>query len=769
MLNCTARKPDPSNTWTCPEGMHPLIFTLLKNRGIGSDEEARLFLHPGVECLRDPFLLSDMHEAVRVIKDAVAKGESICVYGDYDVDGVCASAILNLYLKSIGAKTEVYLPSRHNEGYGLNEEALESISKRHKLLVTVDCGITAVSLVESAKKMGMRVVVTDHHKPDEVLPDCPVINPLLKGYPFGFLCGAGVAFQLVSALGGREEAMQYIDLAALATIADIVPLKDENRAIAVLGLRKLNAFEPRPGIRALIDVSGLTGKEIGAGNVSFQLTPRLNASGRLGDAMRAYDLLTSYDRDLCEKLANELNDENLRRKELENAAIDEAEKLIADFDFAHKRVLIVEGENWNSGVIGLAASRLTEKYHYPSVVLTRDGDYYTGSCRSIDGVDIQEALTHVGYLMERFGGHKMAAGLKLKSENLPEFKEKLNEYLMTAYNGEIWIPSAEYDAKVEPGELTVELVNLIDSLAPTGCGNPGALFLSEADILSAYPVGKEGEHLKLTLKGDDGTALPGIWFRHGAEAPSQGSRVTALYTPAVNTFMERTNVQAEMKNMIVLTPGGKGNDIGDRAENEFLFERCRAFETLPVREASAAELETNVTSSPMGSLVITFDMESADAVNKRLTGKTDFYTGTYPADARPFNAVCVCPRGLPGGTYENTYFAGLPACLCGGGTHLTDIPVSKRICPPDKDDLRSIYKLLRSKGEGTYKNRPDILMRLRIPSYYSVKTVLGICVLEHMGLIRISSVPKGISLTVTDTRGAKCPPEEDTLFTALNG
>ncbi len=767
MLNCTARKPDASNTWTCPEGMHPLIFTLLKNRGISSDEEARLFLKPGIESLRDPFLLNDMSEAVRIIRDAVKKGESICVYGDYDVDGVCASAILNLYLKSIGAKTEVYLPSRHNEGYGLNEEAIESISQRHKLLVTVDCGITAVSLVESAKNKGMRVVVTDHHKPDEVLPDCPVVNPLLGGYPFGFLCGAGVAFQLVSALGGREEAMQYIDLAALATIADIVPLKDENRAIAVLGLRKLNSFEPRPGIRALIDASGLTGKEITAGNVSFQLTPRLNASGRLGDAMRAYDLLTSYDRDLCAKLAEELNEENLRRKDLENAAIDEAEAYLRDFDFVRRRVIIVEGENWNSGVIGLAASRLTEKYHYPSVVLTRDGDYYTGSCRSIDGVDIQEALTHVGYLMERFGGHKMAAGLKLKSENLPEFKEKLNGYFLSAYDGSLWIPTAEYDAEVDPGDLTVELVTLIDSLAPTGCGNPGALFLSGVNVMSAYPVGKEGEHLKLTMKADDGTVLPGIWFRHGADAPNQGSRVTALYTPSVNTYMERTNVQAEMKNLIVLTPGGRDSTIGDREESEFLFERCAAFGKQSVCR-SVSVLDAAAGASSMGSLTVAFDRESAEQVMKRVSSRMDYYTGNYPADARPFNSVCVCPKGECAGKYDDVYFAGLPECLCGGGAYLGDIPVSKRISVPDKDDLRSIYKLLHAKGEGTYKNRPDILMRLRIPSYYNVKTVLGICVLEHMGLIRISAVPKGISLTVTDMKGVKCPPEEDALFTALN-
>ena len=315
--------------WPRPAYLSPVMHALLKMRGVKTDEEARAFLNPTKEQIRDSFLLSDMQKAVDVINASIQAGESICVYGDYDVDGVCASAILVCFLRSIGAKAEPYLPSRHQEGYGLNENALIEIAKKHQLLVSVDCGITAVELVECAKREGLKVVVTDHHRPEGALPDCPVVNPLLNDYPFPYLCGAGVAFHLVSALGGRERAMEYIDFAALATIADIVPLYDENRAIAAIGLKKIN-FSPRPGIRALIDAAGLSARPLNAGNVAFQLTPRLNASGRIGDAMRAFNLITSTDMDECIRLAGELNEENARRKTLEQEAIDEAEKALAD-------------------------------------------------------------------------------------------------------------------------------------------------------------------------------------------------------------------------------------------------------------------------------------------------------------------------------------------------------------------------------------------------------------------------------------------------------
>ena len=294
-----------------PDDMNPTLHALLIQRGIDSAEAARRYLAPDASQLRDPMQLSDMPAAVAMIRAALADRAPVCVYGDYDVDGVSASAILGDYLRSLGGKVEVYLPSRHREGYGLNEAAVREIAGRAKLLVTVDCGVTSVALVALAKSLGLSCVVTDHHQPADELPDCPVVNPLLGGYPFPSLCGAGVAFKVVAALGGLEAAMRYVDIAALATVADVVPLADENRAIVKLGLDQINAA-PRPGLRALIDAAGLTGKKIGAGNVAFQLAPRLNAGGRIASARRPHELLLSRTVAEAEPIAAELEAENAR-------------------------------------------------------------------------------------------------------------------------------------------------------------------------------------------------------------------------------------------------------------------------------------------------------------------------------------------------------------------------------------------------------------------------------------------------------------------------
>ena len=288
-----------------PEGMSPTLHALLIQRGIATAEQAEEFLHPSASRLRDPMLLSDMGPATAAIRAAMENGEPICVYGDYDVDGVSASAILAGYLRAQGAKVEVYLPSRHSEGYGLNEPAIRAIAQRSRLMVTVDCGVTSVELIDLAKSLGLTCVVTDHHRPAERLPACPVVNPLLNDYPFGFLCGAGVAFKLVEALGGRAAAMEYVDIAALATVADVVPLIDENRVLVRLGLERINAA-PRPGLKALIEAAGLSDATLTAGNIGFQLAPRLNAGGRIGSAKRSYDLLAATDPAEAATIAAEL-------------------------------------------------------------------------------------------------------------------------------------------------------------------------------------------------------------------------------------------------------------------------------------------------------------------------------------------------------------------------------------------------------------------------------------------------------------------------------
>ena len=411
-----------------PEGMPPALHRLLVRRGIRSAEEAERFLQPSVVDLNDPFRLNDMDRAVEAIRRALQSETPIVVYGDYDVDGVCASAILSEYLRSVGANVEVYLPSRHREGYGLNEDAVRTLARRCGLMVTVDCGITCADLIGLAESLGLECVVTDHHRPEEALPACPTVNPLLGDYPFPYLCGAGVAFQLVPALAGREAALRYIDLAALATVADVVSLTGENRAIVRLGLEAINRA-PRPGLQALIETAGLVDREINAGNIAFQLAPRLNAGGRIGSAQRPMELLVETDPGRALRLAAELEGANDERRTLEQKILNDSLAQLQDFDFPGRRAIVLMGRDWNAGVIGLAASRLVERFHYPTILMASDGETCAGSCRSIEGVDIFEALTAVKGYFPRYGGHKQAAGFTIAEKDVPDFIRDLNDWL----------------------------------------------------------------------------------------------------------------------------------------------------------------------------------------------------------------------------------------------------------------------------------------------------------------------------------------------------
>ena len=759
--------------WPRPDYLSPVMHALLKMRGIRSEEEAYAFLHPSKEQIHDSFLLSDMQKAVDMINASVSAKESICVYGDYDVDGVCASAILVSYLTSIGAKADAYLPSRHQEGYGLNENALKEIAKKHQLLVSVDCGITAVALVECAKREGLKVVVTDHHRPEGELPDCPVVNPLLNDYPFPYLCGAGVAFHLVSALGGRDKAMEYIDFAALATIADIVPLSDENRAIAFLGLKKIN-YAPRPGIRALIDAAGLSSRTLNAGNVAFQLTPRLNASGRIGDAMRAFHLITSTDMDECIRLAGELNEENARRKTLEQEAIDEAENMLSDFDWLGSRAIVVKGENWNPGVIGLAASRLTEKYHYPSIVLTKEDDVYVGSCRSIDGIDIHDALSAVSEHLVKFGGHKMAAGLTIKEENIEAFKEALDIYLFQNAPTDAYIPCQEYDLDVDADELTVQTVSALDALSPTGCGNPAPVFRMRAQIVSPRPVGANGAHLKLTLKSDSGF-IDGIWFRKGELASSLPRTADALFQPSVSEYQGRVSVQAEIRQ---IAPAGASSRFQDAAaKTEALFQafltdhlknnRCPYPASRALSQGAFSDL---FNAALQGVLVVCATVE--DAKNAMYLAMPvedadfDVTIGEYPKDVRSFRALAIAPTGeIPKG-YQTVITAGVPDGLVNATFHLDAMPVSSLFMRmPTIERLRNIYASARRITKRPYYFSSDTAIIKSIAEDVDVSEITvsaGICVLEDMDLIHIRKNANQFVIELPEM--VKKNPQDNELF-----
>lgn len=537
-------------------GLPERLLELLLDREIDTPEKIERYLHPKREDLLDPMLMQDMDKAVNVIRDAIEKHEEITVFGDYDVDGVTATAILLTYLRKQGAQVGFYIPDRHGEGYGLNIAAIEQIATHSKLLITVDCGITCAAEVARAKELGMRVIVTDHHQLGPQIPECEaVLNPLLGHYPFRRLCGAGVAFKLVQAMGGTEAIEPLWELAALATIADIVPLMGENRVIVYYGLAAMAATQ-RPGLIALMESAGVDLQKVSSSDVAFRMAPRINAGGRLALASRGVQLLTTRRMDTAREIAEELNQDNIRRRELEIEIFQRADEMTRQqIDFMNERAIVVCGEGWNPGVIGLAASRLVEKYKWPTILLSRDGDICVGSARSIPGVNIHEAMSTCRDLFIRFGGHAQAAGLTIEAKNVPEFKRRLSEAIREQAAPEAFIPTEEYDLELELSEMTEAFVDAFSAMQPTGFGNPAPVFcVRGVHTTDVRTIGKDGAHLRMRLaQGSDMRSA--IGFRMGDRAANLPEVIEAIITLSINVWQDKRSVQCELRQMQAYMPG----------------------------------------------------------------------------------------------------------------------------------------------------------------------------------------------------------------------
>ncbi len=522
---------------------------LLLARGIDTAEKAQRFLHPSDADLHDPLAMQDMEKAVHLIRAAIQRGEHITVYGDYDVDGVSAVTVLLETLLEEGADADFRIPERHSEGYGLNERAVREIAEKSSLLITVDCGISNVKEVRIAKELGMTVIVTDHHALPDTLPEADaVLNPLLGTYPFRRLCGAGVALKICQAMQGMAGVEKRIEVAALATVCDVVQLSDENRYIVWEGLRRMGGTR-RSGLRALMEKAGVSAP-VRAEDLAFRLGPRINAAGRLEGAAQGVRLLMTRDPAEAEAIAAHLEENNRLRQDTERQLIREA---MAGFDgqvdLKRDRAVILEGENWNSGVIGLAAGKLCEKFHHPTVVLSRQGDTAVGSCRSIPGVNIWEMLSRCGGLLVRFGGHEQAAGLTIRTEDIPAFREKLNAVIRESCDDRCFLPVKEYDAELPLEAVTLQTVDALDALEPTGCGNPPPVFLVRgAELQESRRVGKDGSHLKLALL-EGGALRGGIAFGLGDLADQDLRRVDVLYCPSRNEYNGRVSAQIMVQAM----------------------------------------------------------------------------------------------------------------------------------------------------------------------------------------------------------------------------
>ena len=688
-----------------PEGMPELMHRLLTQRGVDSAEAAEAFLHPRAEQLHDPMLLFGMREAAARLRRAMEQGEAVCVYGDYDVDGVCASAILCDYLQSEGANVEVYLPSRHEEGYGLNEAAVREIAGRARLLVTVDCGIASAELIELARSLGLDCIVTDHHRPGEALPDCIVVDPLLGDYPFRWLCGAGVAFKLVAAVGGTDAAMERIDLAAIATVADVVSLTGENRVIVHLGLRRINRA-PRPGVAALMERARIEPGALTSQTIAFRLAPRLNAGGRLGSARRSFELLMQREEFLAVAQADELEEENARRQSVERQIRAEAEAQLERLDFSAHRILLARGVDWNPGVIGLAASHLREKYGYSVIVLSEADDLLTGSCRSVEGVDIYQTLASAAPLMERFGGHAQAAGLTVRAENFDALWAALDEYLFANAPAEAYQPSALYDVAAGLDQFSEDFVRALEALEPTGCGNPEPVFRASAQLIEARAIGAQGAHLRL-ICAENGVRRTGIYFGAGARAAELGGEADILFTPQLNTWNGRTDVQLRL--CALREPDGFAR-IEAARDGEGALQRRFLTEWFYNRRiscaASAPEIEPRevirrLTGSVRGTFILCGGLDAArELLGALRLCPLDVHIGGVPEDVRAFNSLIVWPERLAEfpRALRTLVLAGLPAPdEAPPGVEVFSLPVESvlREALPDVDQLRGVYRAAR--------------------------------------------------------------------------
>ena len=499
----------------------PTTASVLVRRGYDDVASARAFLE-GALPAHDPFTLGDMAAACDAIHAAVAAGKPICVYGDYDADGICATALAVLVLRELGADVTFHLPSRFDEGYGLSGETLSRLADDGcGLVLTVDCGITAVDEVTRARELGLDVIVTDHHRPAERLPECPLVVTRPSTYPFPDLCGTGVVYKLGQALLGAESdtLRRHVDLVALATIADVVPLVGENRSLAIAGLRGL-ARTQKPGLRALMKVAHVDPAAIDAGSIGFRLAPRINAAGRLGHPRAALELLLTEDADDARSLADRLEELNRDRQAVEDTILRAAVAQVEEWPEARRRrrAYVVWGDDWHEGVIGIVASRLVERYHRPVVLIAGTDGLWKGSGRSIPSFDLHAALNSCARFLERFGGHRAAAGLSIVPEWIEPFADAFAAEAERVLAPDDLVPTTVVDAVLPRGaKLTLDLCEELRRLAPFGLGNPDVTLLAPGCEFGDLTTVGDGKHLRFRVHRDGRDAGGAIAFGQGMQ------------------------------------------------------------------------------------------------------------------------------------------------------------------------------------------------------------------------------------------------------------
>ena len=526
---------------------------LLANRGITDLKSASDFMNCSIASCHDPLLMKDMDKAVLRIRKAIAAGEKILIYGDYDVDGMTSVALVYSALKGLGADVSYYIPNRLEEGYGLN---IGAIKRSHRegisLIITVDCGITSFKEIEHARGADIDVIITDHHEILEgrVPQAYAVINPLQKdcGYPFKHLAGVGIAYKLVKAVyeGTGFFAEDFLDFVSLGTVADVAPLLGENRILTKHGLGELNR-RSRAGLKALMEVSGLNGKDISSGHIGFVLGPRINAMGRVGSPQKALDLLLAGDSDDVIKLAKVLDSENRNRQKIEARICEEAmAKVEREVNFKDHRVIVLAGENWHPGVIGIVASRISDRFYRPAIMISLDGKLGKGSGRSIESFHLFDYLLRCRDHLVGFGGHEAACGITIEKDNIDAFRKKINEEAAKDPQEAVFSPTIDIDMEIPLGILSEAVISEIESLSPFGTENPRPVFVSRSLKVKDGPrqIGKNGFKVWVT---DGSLTCEAVTFgRDRLEMPTSGLTVDLAYTPSINDWQGVRSIQLEL-------------------------------------------------------------------------------------------------------------------------------------------------------------------------------------------------------------------------------
>lgn len=544
-------------------GLNPVVCLLLVQRGLSTVEAVKKFFKPSLEDLHDPFLMPDMEKAVKRLNKALGNKEKILIYGDYDVDGTTAVALVYKYLRPYSSTLDYYIPDRYDEGYGISYKGIDYAKANGiTLVISLDCGIKAVDKIDYAKRLGIDFIICDHHMPDDVLPDAVAVLDAKRAdsqYPYEHLSGCGVGFKFMQAFARSNNfpvanLERLVELTAVSIASDIVPITGENRILAYYGLKQLNT-NPSLGLKGIIDICGLTGKEITISDIVFKIGPRLNASGRMMNGKEAVELLLAKDAETAREKSANINQYNEERRELDKKITDEANALIhQSINMADRKAIVVYNPAWHKGVIGIVASRLTEKYYRPAVVLTKSSELITGSARSVTGFDIYKAIEGCRDLLENFGGHTYAAGLSLKEENLSAFTERLQKLAAEEIIPEQMIPQIDIDAVLDLHNITPQFMNELKRMSPFGPENQKPVFcsLGVKDYGTSKLVGKDQDHIKLELIDDrSNTPIHGIAFgmhQHINHIKAM-KPFDICYTIEENTYNGNTSLQLMIKDI----------------------------------------------------------------------------------------------------------------------------------------------------------------------------------------------------------------------------